>query len=69
MRRLLVGLLAGILLAGPLAAQDYPTHPLRVIAPFAPGAATDTTIRAVAGELSRLSGQTVSVVNMPGEDG
>jgi tripartite-type tricarboxylate transporter receptor subunit TctC len=69
MRRLLVCLLAGILLAGPLAAQDYPAHPLRVIAPFAPGAATDTTIRAVASELSRLSGQTVSVVNIPGEDG
>lgn len=67
--RLLLCLLAGILLAGPLAAQDYPTHALRVITPFAPGTATDTTVRAVAGELSRLTGQPVSVDNMPGDDG
>ncbi len=69
MRRLVVCLLAGILFAGPLAAQDYPAHALRVITPFAPGTATDTTVRAVATELSRLSGQAVKVDNLPGADG
>jgi tripartite-type tricarboxylate transporter receptor subunit TctC len=67
--RLLVCLLAGILFAGPLAAQDYPTHPIRVITPFAPGTGTDTTVRVVASELSRLTGQPVSVDNIPGGDG
>jgi len=67
--RLLFGLLAGILLAAPVAAQDYPTRPIRVIAPFAPGSGTDTTVRVVASELSRLTGQPVKVDNLPGVDG
>jgi tripartite-type tricarboxylate transporter receptor subunit TctC len=67
--RLPLCLLAGILLTGPLAAQDYPAHPLRMITPFAPGTGTDTAGRAVAGELSRLTGQQVSVDNVPGNEG
>jgi tripartite-type tricarboxylate transporter receptor subunit TctC len=67
--RLLFCLLAGILLGAPVAAQDYPTRPIRVIAPFAPGTATDTAVRAVASELSRLTGQPVKVDNLPGADG
>jgi tripartite-type tricarboxylate transporter receptor subunit TctC len=67
--RLLFCLLAGILFAVPVAAQDYPTRPIRVIAPFAPGTATDTAVRAVATELPQLTGQPTKVDNLPGAVG
>jgi tripartite-type tricarboxylate transporter receptor subunit TctC len=57
------------LLALPAAAQDYPTKPIRIIAPFGPGTATDTIARLVASELTRLTGQSVVVENKPGAEG
>lgn len=67
--RMLVCLLVGILQIAPLAAQDYPTRPIHIIAPFGPGTATDTVARVVASELSRLTGQSVVVDNRPGAEG
>src|SRR3954447_13589446 len=69
MMRLLICLLAGILQVAPLAAQDYPTRPIHVIAPFGPGTATDTVARVVAAELTRLTGQAAVVDNKPGAEG
>ena len=65
----LLGLLAGILLGTPLAAQDFPTRPIHIIAPFGPGTATDTVARVVAAEMSRRTGQSVVVDNRPGAEG
>src|SRR5476649_2203706 len=67
--RLLLCLLAGIVSSGPLAAQDYPTKPIHIIAPFGPGTATDTVARVVAAELTRLTGQAAVVENKPGAEG
>jgi tripartite-type tricarboxylate transporter receptor subunit TctC len=67
--RLLFCLLAGILFSASAAAQDYPSRPMRVIAPFAQGTATDITVRAVAAGLARLTGQPVKVDNIAGADG
>jgi tripartite-type tricarboxylate transporter receptor subunit TctC len=38
----MLGLLAGMAmaLAPPVAAQDYPTKPIRIVVPFGPGTAT-----------------------------
>jgi tripartite-type tricarboxylate transporter receptor subunit TctC len=67
--RLLLCLLAGIVSSVPLAAQDYPTRPIHIIAPFGPGTATDTVARVVAAELTRLTGQAAVVENKPGAEG
>jgi tripartite-type tricarboxylate transporter receptor subunit TctC len=67
--RLLLCLLAGIAAISPAAAQDYPTKPIHIIAPFGPGTATDTVARVIASELTRLTGQAAVVDNKPGAEG
>jgi tripartite-type tricarboxylate transporter receptor subunit TctC len=69
--RMLICLLAGILQVASLAAQaqDFPTKPIHIIAPFGPGTATDTVARVIAAELTRLTGQAAIVDNKPGAEG
>src|SRR5262249_4160229 len=50
----------------PSHAQDYPSHPVRVIVPFSPGGAVDGPIRVMAQEMSKRLGQSVVVENRPG---
>lgn len=56
----------GALLASAAAAQNYPTHPIRVIIPFSAGGATDVVFRILAPHLSVNLGQTVIIDNRPG---
>ena len=67
----MLGLLAGmaVSLALPVAAQDFPSKPIRIIAPFGPGTATDTVARVIGAEIGKLTGQAVVIENKPGAEG
>src|SRR5262249_35558757 len=51
-------------------AQDkYPSRPVKVIVPYAPGGATDIVARIVGDEFQKITGQGFVVINKPGAFG
>ncbi|OGA54830.1 MAG: hypothetical protein A3F74_18435 [Betaproteobacteria bacterium RIFCSPLOWO2_12_FULL_62_58] len=60
---------ATVLFPGLAAAQNFPTKPIRMIVPYAPGGNVDISARIVGPALSELLGQTVIVDNRPGGGG
>jgi len=55
--------------SGRARAEDYPTHPIRLIVPFAAGGSADSVARIVAKRVGDALGQTVVVENRGGGNG
>jgi len=58
-----------MLTTGPLQAQDYPSRPVKIVAPFAAGGSGDATTRLVADYMNRQWNQPVIVENRAGAGG
>ena len=69
--RILIGAALAAFSAAALAQKPdaFPTRPVRVIIPYAPGGATDTSARPLAEKLRERWGQAVIVDNRPGASG
>jgi len=64
-----LGLLLFVMAGNALAAQPYPTKPIRFIVPFGPGGVGDITARLAAQKMSASLGQQVIIDNRPGAGG
>jgi tripartite-type tricarboxylate transporter receptor subunit TctC len=70
MRLLLSAVVAGLaVLAGPAGAQTYPSKPIHILIPYAPGGIADIAARIVGAKLTEAWGQQVVVENKPGGNG
>src|SRR5688572_26496262 len=60
---------AGLSIAAPVAAQDYPNKPVRWVIPDTPGGVNDRTARLMSAAFGKALGQPVIVDNKPGAAG
>ena len=63
---MLVAVLAALALAGPARAQEWPSKPVRIVVPFAPGGSADVFGRFLAQRLQESLGQNFVIDNRPG---
>ncbi|MFC7554618.1 Bug family tripartite tricarboxylate transporter substrate binding protein [Pseudoroseomonas wenyumeiae] len=68
-RRAVVAAGLGLLAAPALAQEPWPSRPVRIIVPFAPGGTADIPARIIADHLSRQFGKPVVVENRSGAGG
>ncbi len=61
-----LSILGALLMTGPVAAQIYPSRPIRIVVPISAGSVTDVAARLTAQELSDRLGVNVVVENRPG---
>ena len=66
MKRLILGLLAIVAVAQPVAADNYPSRAIRLVVGYTPGGGNDLIARIVAAKMQEKLGQPVLVDNKPG---
>ena len=70
MRSLIAALITcAMVLAGAVQAAEYPAKPIRVLVPYSPGGAVDTSTRILTNKLVERLGWTIVVDNRPGGNG
>lgn len=62
--RMLLAAMLAVSAAG--TAQDYPSKPIRLVNPYAPGGSTDLVVRTIGQKLTEAWGQPVVIENRPG---
>src|SRR5579885_2126056 len=67
--RLLFSLTLTLVASAAAVAQTYPSKPIRLIIPFAPGGASDFVARVIQSKLADTLGQQIVVDNKPGAAG
>ena len=55
--------------AGAVAAQDWPSHPVKIVVPYGPGGISDVLARITADRLSQMLGRRFFVETHPGANG
>jgi tripartite-type tricarboxylate transporter receptor subunit TctC len=68
-RRLLAAALFAAFTLPALGQSAYPSKPITLVVPFAPGGGNDILARAIAPRMSQLLGQTIVIDNKPGAGG
>jgi len=66
---ILILIVAMVCSAAVVSAEWQPQRPITLIVPWAAGGATDQTCRTLAGEMEKVLGQKIPVVNQPGGSG
>src|SRR6267154_3319411 len=56
-------------MSAPAVAQTYPTRPITLVVPFAPGGSASTAARSVADKMGELLGQQIVIDNRGGAGG
>src|ERR1700683_3323743 len=69
MRALLLVAIFAVISCSAVAAEDYPSHPITVIAPFPPGGPSDSLARILSGPLEAALGQPIVIENVGGAGG
>jgi tripartite-type tricarboxylate transporter receptor subunit TctC len=69
MKRLVLALALALIGATSTAAQNYPSRPVTVIAPFPPGGPSDVLARILSGPLEAALGQPIVIENIGGAGG
>ena len=64
-----LGLLLAVALLEPVAAQSFPTRPVTLVVPYAPGGNVDVSARVLQAALGDSLGQPVVIENKPGAGG
>jgi tripartite-type tricarboxylate transporter receptor subunit TctC len=68
-RRVALAVCASIILSGAVHAENYPSHPVRIVVPFPAGGSNDIVARILAQKLSERTGQQFVVENRGGAGG